>query len=204
MAYCKFCGIESEDPNVCQWCGRPLPPVPTAPAVPPPPSMATETSIEKTEKAIQASLRGFILSALALVVVAGILIAIRSSLYPAVSLTAMFLLGILLGCWRVIPSFDSEWAEIGIPLILLLLLPAWLVFAGYLIYGLINRDMDATVVWILGSYFAALVTLEMVAWFSLPDRVPMEMLLKFRAVEFLGWPVVLFGWIVSGSFRPID
>jgi len=38
--YCKYCGLESDNEQVCSWCKRPLPAASAAPQAPPPPPPA--------------------------------------------------------------------------------------------------------------------------------------------------------------------
>ena len=203
MAYCKYCGIDSKDSVNCEWCKRPLPPVPTAPAVPPPPTIP-EDRLGKIEQEGRKALGAFFTFSGTLIVLGACLILWRYQLYPSVTIASLFVTGILLAHFDIIPTFEDDWADIGIPLLFLLFFPAWLVFLGYLGYGLATRQMNLTVVWLLGTYFGALLVLQLVTIAVIPDRISTATWLKFRATEFLGLCAIFFGWVSSSWFRPLN
>ena len=203
MAYCKYCGIESENPNVCQWCGRPLPPVPVTPAVPPPPT-EPEDKIAEIEEAERQHRRGFFISCGVLLAVAATVILIRCWLYPWVIMGALFVSGILLPRFRILPPFEDAWLEVGIFVFLSLCFPAFFVFLGYIVYGMITRNLEPDIVWLLGTYFGVLLVLEIVTFIAFPARVPSNTLLMLRGTEFLGFVATAFGWIASSAVIPLD
>ena len=88
---------------------------------------------------------------------------------------------------------------------LILFLPAFIVCAGYIAYGLIYRSMDLTIVWLLGTYVIMVTALELVSILAMTKGgVPESFLWKIHGVEFLGLPAAVFGWIVSSSLRPLS
>ena len=199
MTYCRFCGMESSKPDRCEWCGRELAQPP--PAKPPEIVPTTAGRVEMMEEEGRKSRVAFYITNVVLLVLATAVVAIRKELYPLVIIGGLFVSGLLLGYFRIIPSFDNEWVEMGVPLLLILFLPAIIVFAGYMAYGLIYRSMDLTVVWLLGTYVAMLTALEIVTILAMTSGVPVSFMWKIRGVEFLSLAAVIFGWIASGSFR---
>lgn len=112
--------------------------------------------------------------------------------------------GILIGAFGIIPPFEDEWWEMGLPLILVIVFPAFLVFLGYLAYGLITRELDLTVVWLLGTYFAVLLGLYLCILVAAPSNVPAIMLWYLRGAEILSLGAIGAGWIASSAFRPMS
>jgi len=203
MAYCKWCGMESSGPAKCSWCGRAI--AATGPPKPAP-SMARPAAevVEEVEQTGRRALVVFFGCCGAMVVLACVLIFWRYSLYPAVTIGSLFVAGIMLGAFGVVPPFEDEWVELGVPLLFLLIFPAFFVYLGYLIYGLVTREMNLTVVWLLSVYFAMLLVLQVVTIVAAPPRIHAGFYLKFHAVEFLGLVGIGFGWISSSWFCPLS
>lgn len=209
MAYCKFCGMDSKDPAKCEWCGKPLGQgvsTPRAPSPPPPDARPTTWEIVEREEAEDRRSRlMFFLVCGGLVVFSAVVISVRASLFPWVILGSLFAAGMLLGALRVIPAFEDEWTEVGIPFVLALIFPAFFVCLGYLAYGFISRSMNYPIIWLLSVYLIVLTFLEIVTIIALSSSaggVSMDALWKLRGVEILSLITVLFGWIASGSVRP--
>lgn len=202
MVYCKWCGMESSDPAKCSWCGRAL--VQAAPAQPAPSMVrsAGEVAEVAEEAGCRTRLKFFICCG-ALILLASFLIFWRYPLYPVLTLGSLFVAGVMLGTFGVVPPFEDEWVEIGVPLLLLLIFPALLVYLGYLIYGLVTREMDLTIVWLLSVYFGMLVILQVVTIIAAPALIPASLYWRFHAVEFLGLAAIGFGWISSSWFRSL-
>lgn len=202
MTYCKFCGMESKKPDKCEWCGRVLAQTQPPPPVKPPDFVPTTADkVEQMDEEDRKSRARFYVSSIALLILAAILVAIHKQLYPFVITGGLFVSGILLGRFRIIPPFDNEWSEMGIPLLLVLLLPSFIVCAGYIAYGLIYRSMDLTVVWLIGTYIAMLTALEIIVTAVMIGGVPAGFLLWIRVIEFASLAGIILGWMVSGSFR---
>lgn len=198
MAYCKFCGMESKTADKCEWCGRSL----AMPAAKPREITPTTADIvEKAEEEERKSRVAFYISNIALLVLAAILIAVKKELYPLVIIGGLFISGVLIGYLGVIPSFEDEWLDVGIPVGLIFFLPAFVVCAGYIAYGLIYRSMDLTIVWLLGTYVVMVTALEAVTILVMIGGVPAGFILTIHGVEFLGLVAMVFGWISSGSLR---
>ena len=200
MAYCKFCGMDSKKPDKCEWCGRELVRQPS-PAKPPDPVQITAQLVEQEEEAGRKSRVAFYISSIVLLVIGAVVMAIRKELYPYVIIGGLFISGMLLGYFRIIPAFDDEWVEMGIPLALLLVLPAIIVCGGYIAYGLIYRSMDLTVVWLVGTFVVMLTALEIVTILSMINGVPTSFIWMIHGIEFISLAAIIMGWIVSGSFR---
>ena len=152
---------------------------------------------EETEHKARAA---FFTSCGILVVLASCLIAWRFTLYPYVAGGGLFVTGILLRYFRILPTFDfNEWIEFVVPLALLIVFPALLVLLGYVVYGLVTREMDLTVVWLLSVYFGFLTIIQVVTIIAGPERISFTMWLQFRGVEILGLLAIIFGWVVGSS-----
>jgi hypothetical protein len=197
MAYCKFCGMESKRPDKCDWCGRSLAP---EPGRPPEIVPTTAQRIQEEEEAGRKSRATFYISNIVLLVIAAIILVINKGLYPVVILGGLFISGFLMGYLRVIPSFEGEWLEIGIPFILIFFLPAFFVCLGYIAYGLIYRSMDFTVIWLLGTYVVMLTALEAIIFIAYAKGLPPMFFLKIHGSEVLGFAAIGVGWISASSF----
>lgn len=197
MPYCKFCGMESAEAAKCTWCGRSL--TDTAP----PELHSTMDAVEEAEERERGSRKLFFSCCGIVLVVALMLLFWRFPLYPWVMIGAQFAAGILIGTFGIVPPFEDEWWEMGVPLILVIVFPAFFVFIGYLAYGLITREMDLTVVWLLGTYFAMLLGLYLCLIIAAPSAVPASMIWYLRGVEILSLVAVGAGWIASSVFRPL-
>lgn len=203
MAYCKFCGIESKTADFCELCRRPLPPVPVTPVAPPPPQ-AVEDKLEAIEEKEQGARRAFFIACGALILVASILILLCYRIFPWVIVGALFAAGMLPARFRIIQPFESAWVEFGILFVLVVTVPGFFLFLGYVIYGLITKNLDEDLAWLLGVYVGVLTILEITAFIAFPDRVPNGTLIVFRAVEVLGFAAAFGGWIVDSSLGPMD
>jgi len=202
MTYCRFCGMESKKPDKCEWCGRALVQQPVQPPVrPPEPVRTTAQLVEEEEEAGRKSRVAFYITNIALLVLAAIILLIRKDLYPLVIIGGLFISGILIGYFQVIPPFDQEWVEVGVPLGLLLFFPAIIICAGYIAYGLIFRSMNLNIVWLLGTYLVMIAALETVTVLVMIKGAPASFFWKIHSVEFLGLAAIMFGWICSGLLR---
>ena len=201
MAYCKWCGMDSRDARRCEWCGKDLnAPVQTAP----PPARDYVAAFEEENRGLRVA---FYISSVALILVASALLGWRPSLYPWVALSMLFIAGILLGALRILPPLEEEWHEFIVPIILLLFFPTFLVYVGYLTYGLMTKNMDLTTVWLLSVYFAMLMLIDIAFVIVVTlgsGTVPMSMLLQVRGVEVLGLVAIVLGWGASSMFRPMN
>lgn len=200
MLYCKHCGMESADEEMCEWCGRERI------------RSTTTTSFDegflfpaaRREDTTTEALVDFFIYWGALFIVGSCLIAWRySSPYLLATVGGLFVVGALLAWFDAIPLFEDGMEEVGLPVMfmLVLLFPALLVFLGYIAYGLITRQTDRTVVWLLSAPFTALLILLVVTAATGPDTVPMGGFGSLRGVEFVGLAAVLLGWNASSWLR---
>lgn len=190
--------MESKTKGKCEWCGRNL----AVPAAKPHEITPTAAKIvERAEEEERKSRVAFYISNIALLVLAAILIAVKKELYPLVIIGGLFISGVLISYLGVIPSFEDEWLDVGIPFGLILFLPAFVVCAGYIAYGLMYRSMDLTIVWLLGTYVVMVTALEAVTILAVIGGVPASFVWMIHGVEFLGLAAFIFGWICSGSLR---
>jgi len=201
MAYCKWCGMESKDPWKCEWCGRPLASAPRRQTPGVRPVKTAQEVVEEKEEESRTSRRAFFISCAVLAVVASGLILWRYPLYPWVTIGSLFAAGIMLGYLDVIPPFEDGLVNAGIPLVLAFFFPAFFVCLGYVVYGLIMREMNFTIIWLLGVYLGLLTVLQIVTFIALPDPVPAMTWVTFRGVELLSLAAAILGWIGSGSLR---
>ena len=195
MAYCKFCGVESSDDKNCEWCKRPLPPVPAPPATPPPPAQDSIDKVGEIEEQERKSRSAFFVSCGVLLLLASGVLFWRYQLYPVVIIISLFVTGILLARFGVIEPFSDNWVQAGVLFLLVIFLPAFVVFLGYMVYGLITRQGDSNLAWLLGAYFGVATVLEVVAFIAFPEQVPIDTLAKLRGAEALGFAAVIFGWV---------
>lgn len=206
MAYCKHCGMDSPDPDKCQWCGRPL--VPAAPAAPdprlPPPRPSTWELVEEEEERLRQGRIRFIISCSAMLILAAFIITWKWWLYPWITIGGLFAAGMMLGGFGVIESSFEEWQDFLVPGLLLLFFPAVVVCIGFIAYGLINRHMNFSVVWLLGVYVIALTVLEGATFLGFMIHDQMIALWRLRGVEILGLVTIILGWMCSGAVRPVD
>ena len=207
MAFCKHCGMDSPDPAKCQWCGRALVPAPPVPAAPdsrlPPLRPSTWELVEQEEENARKGRIGFIISCSAMLFLAAYVIAWEWWLYPWITIGGLFAAGMMLGGFGVIESSFDEWQDFLVPGLLLLFFPSAIVCIGYVAYGLINRDVNFTVVWLLGVYVIALTVLEAATFLGFAIHDQMIVLWRLRGVEILGMLTIILGWICSGAVRPI-
>lgn len=203
MAYCKFCGLESNDSEKCQWCGRPLPPVPAAPAATPPPR-PVEEKMAVTEEEERKGRHGFFIACGVLILLSTILLFINYHIYLWVMLGALFLAGILLAYFKIIPPFEDAWLEIVILVLLILFLPSFFALLGYIIYGLITRNMDIDIVWLLGTYAGMILILQIITFIAFPDKIPSSTIFVLRIAEFFSFVAFFLGWIVSSTVSPMN
>lgn len=206
MVYCKYCGMESKTSSICEWCGRALIPVGPTPSAPPH-VRTTQDVLEEQDEADRKARTSFYISCGVLILLSDILVAWRFSLFPVAILGSLLVTGFLLGKFGIVMPFEDEWWEFGTPLILLLFFPTILVYAGYMTYGLITRQMDMEVVWVLSAYCGMHVALILsfmlvIALFG-PHTVPRDTILKLHlAGGFVGLLALGIGWISSGAFNP--
>lgn len=205
MAYCKWCGMDSRDSGRCEWCGRDLGAAAQQENAPPP-AHDYVASFEDENRALRTT---FYLCCIGLILVTLMLTAWRFLLLPWATVSALFVTGILLGALRILPAMEDEWHEFVVPLVLILVLGPEIVFIGYLVYGLVTKAMDLTVVWLLSSYFAVLLLIQVMALILAamgvgPERVPITFVLHMRVTAVLGLVAILFGWGASGMFRRLD
>lgn len=208
MAYCKHCGMDSPDPDKCQWCGRSLVPAPPPPAAPdsrlPPLRPSTWELVEQEEENARKGRTGFIISCCAMLILAACIIACKWWLYPWITIGGLFAAGMMLGGFGVIPSSFDEWQDFLVPGLLLVFFPAAIVCIGYVAYGLINRDVNFTVVWLLGVYVVALTVMEGATFLGFAIHDQLIALWRLRGVEILGMLMIILGWICSGAVRPVN
>jgi len=209
MAYCKWCGMDSRDAGKCEWCGKSLDAPPgnaPPPAGVPLPARDYVAAFEDENRGLRVA---FYISIVGLLVVASALIGWRFLLLPYVILGALFIAGILLGALRILPPIEDEWHEFVIPAILILVLGPEIAFVGYLVYGLLTKAMDLTVVWLLSVYFAMFLLIQIAAVLLLalglgPETVSFAFFLQMRGAATLGLVSTVFGWGASSFFRPMD
>lgn len=203
MAYCKWCGMDSRDARKCEWCGKDLnAPAPSAP----PPARDYVADFEEENRGLRVA---FYIGAVALILVASALVGWRFLLLPYVILGALFTAGILLGALRILPPIEDEWHEFVIPAILILVLGPEIAFVGYLVYGLLTKAMDLTVVWLLSVYFAVFLLIQIIAVVLLalgfgPETVSFTFFLHMRGASVLGLVSIVFGWGASSMLRPMN
>jgi hypothetical protein len=206
MSYCKYCGMESTDKKICEWCGRELPPqvVESVPIIYPslvPPYISPidglmEPFVHEQEDVTKWALLDFLLYC-------GVMFFLGSSLttwhfgslYMLATMAGLFLTGMLLVKFKAVPSFEDGWDNIDIPVILMLVLflPAALVYVGYMIYNIRKHRMDPGIIWLLTPYFAAIVLLAIVTAATGPNTVPIGSYGEYRGVEFLALSALLLG-----------
>jgi hypothetical protein len=201
MTYCKYCGMESKTADACEWCRRSL-----RPTAPPPASSAASPIrsasdiVAEADETARKNLVAFFICCGILMLLTFIMVGIRFSLYPYMAIGSMLAAGILLGYFGIIPPFEQEWSEIGVPLILLIIFPAIFVYIGYVIYGLITRQMDLTFVWLMSVAIGMMFVLEIgCAVIGMISQSTVSFI-TFKGVEILGFIAVLGGWMISGSF----
>ncbi|MBP6963912.1 MAG: hypothetical protein KBC96_05840 [Armatimonadetes bacterium] len=204
MAYCKWCGMESKTDRKCEWCGRDLVAAPAAAG--PPPARDHVAEFEDENRGLRTA---FYISSAGILILSVVLTGWRFLLLPWIAVGALFVTGMLLGALRILPAIEDEWHEFVIPLVLVLVAGPELVFVGYLIYGLVTREMDLTVIWLLASYFGMLLLIEIMALVLIaagigPERLPMMFMFQIRAAAVLGMVAIIFGWGASGLFRRMD
>lgn len=212
MTYCRYCGMESKEPKRCEWCGKDL----TVPLPSEIPEMkAAQDIVEELEERGRESRSKFFIIVGCLVAVAAGLIIWRLSLYPTVTLATLFTAGILLAAMGVIRSFEDEWLEMFIAIVLRVALPgplALIAYIGYVIWGRIKQTIDPTAVWLLGVYFGILTTIQVVTMIVIkvasagaaPVTVPMSVGVQFYFVDLLGLTAILVGWIASSLFSSLS
>jgi len=198
MTNCKFCGMESKKPDKCEWCGRSL----IEPAKPPDLVPTTVQRIQEEDEVTRRLRPFFYIGCSVLLIIAAIIMWINKGCYPFVIIGGLFISGILMGCFRVIPSFENDWMEVGLPTLFIVFAPAFFVCLGYIAYTLIYRSIDFTIIWLLGVYVAMVTALMIVILIGVGGKAPPFFFLKIRGSEILGWAAIVFGWIASGSIRP--
>jgi len=194
MAYCKHCGMESTDPAKCQWCGRPLSPAVSDPRSAPPPVRTTMDIVEEEEEKLRAGRISFLVAGSVLLIAASCVIAWRPHFFPWVIIGAAFLVGRMLVRNRVIEPFEDGWVLVGLLFVGVIFVPAFFVCLGYIAYGLICRNLDPTVVWLLGAYVVAVTVLEVVTILAFSQGVPLSAALQLYGVEKLSFLALAFGW----------
>lgn len=201
MAYCKYCGMESADQEKCEWCGRALTGAPARPAQPHAPLVrTTQDVIEELDEAARKSRGAFFVSCAVLTLVAASLILLFHWLWPWVTVGCLFAAGFMLGHYGIIPPFEDDWVDVSIPFVLIVFLPAFFVLLGYVAYGMINRDMNFTLVWLMGVFLGVVTILEVSTFIAVHSGAPSNILLKMSVVEGLGFGAAAAGWILSNSF----
>jgi hypothetical protein len=206
MAYCKYCGMDSKTSDKCEWCKRPLAQAAAGATTPSPPvdliRPGTQIFADGEEKGRLMRRRFF--TACGILILCGVIaLVVRPTLYPVVILACLFVAGMLLTIYRIIPSIEDEWTDLGLPLILLFFFPALLVCAGYIAYGYLTRNTNITVIWVLSVYLGMLLVLEIFSVILAPHAGEM-MFMILHGVEFVGMLAIGLGWLIGGSFRGLD
>ena len=126
-----------------------------------------------------------------------------SNPYLLSAIACLFLAGIFLARFKVVPAFEEGWDGFGIPLMLMLALffPMLLVYLGYVAYGIITHRTDRTVVRLLSPHFIAVLSLIMIGSVAGPESVSIHMYGQFRGVELLSLLAVLLGWSATSWRR---
>lgn len=200
MAYCKFCGMESNQEDKCEWCGKVL----FRPAsVQEPPPMSTIEVVEQAEAVERKGRITFIVVCSCLLVIAAVVVALRYSYYPGVTWAMLFTAGMLLRYFLIIPAFEDEWEEMLIPGIMLVLLPASVVYVLYMVWGLMNRSIDFTIIWILSVYAVIATVLQIVFIIAAPSEIGFYLWMRAYVTQVLGLVAIFGGWACSNIITPL-
>mgnify|MGYP006972337362 CR=1 FL=1 len=75
---------------------------------------------------------------------------------------------------------------------------------GYLLYGLVTRQMDLTVVWLLSVYLVVLTAIQITFLLTGPEKISLKMAIIYRPMEVTGLVATVIGWAMSSMFRPMN
>lgn len=103
-----------------------------------------------------------------------------------------------------IAPIEDEWQEFIIPAILILVCGPVVAFVGYLLYGLVTRQMDLTVVWLLSVYLVVLTAIQITFLLTGPEKISLKMAIIYRPMEVTGLVATVIGWAMSSMFRPMN
>jgi hypothetical protein len=193
--------MESESEARCEWCGRERAIMPRIST----PDETVRMAPFRAEDTWLDTLIDFAVYWFALMFMGSSLISWHfESVYLLATVGVLFIAGFVMARSRAIPSFEDAWDEASIPLMLMLVIfiPAFLVYLGYVAHNILKHPPDRTVIWLLSPLFVALLILVIVTAVAGPDAVPMGVYGEFRGVELLGLSALLLGWSAA-SWRNI-
>ncbi len=205
MAYCKYCGMESKDASKCDWCGRQIDA--TEASVPAAGPQAAPAVVDNTPQARLARMdeaerlgrQRFFIGAVILLVVTAAAIFLKYQFYFWIILAAGFAVGYMLRKFEVVEPYADDLLLVG--LLFIIPAPMFFVLVGLIAYGVIQKDLNYTFVWLMASYLAVnlvLITVTALALLHSPEAY--GLLASAAGLDKLGFLAVVLGWRAGGTY----
>jgi hypothetical protein len=213
---CCWCGIETKNEKQCEWCGRPPVKASSAPSVPAAtpvsPAAAPEARSPEARLLVEPPRRltagerweRFLALMTPTLLGSAALIHYAPTTFPVVTLTALFACGLALGGFRLIPSFDDDYLDVGAILTVSLIVGPLPTLIAYLVLCVARQDWGWSMVTILTAWLLIAFALESAFW-GAGSGVSQAVRFGFSLTAAVLNPVAIFaGWILSSFFRPLN
>ncbi len=124
--------------------------------------------------------------------------------YILVTCIDLFILGMFMGIFRAVPSFDDEYTDVSVVLIVCVMFGPLLALMGYGILCLIRQDGNPAIFALFVLYYFVSITIGIAFQSSVNS---LGLIVSFGMFNLLGFLVVFLcfaGWLCSSFFIPLD
>ncbi len=124
--------------------------------------------------------------------------------YLVVTCIDLFVLGMFMGIFRAVPTFDDDYTDVTVVLIVCVMFGPMLALMGYGILCLIRQDSNPAVFALFLLYYFVSISIGLAFQSSINS---LSLIVGFGMFHLLGFLVVFLcfaGWLCSSFFIPLD